>query len=97
MARAARRGQGATAAARRAALRSHGSLLQRASVTPKTVAQYDGLWQDILRMWLRLRPAGSLQAEPNDDEMDLVVASWMDQEYSFGELAQRGTKGLAAV
>ncbi|CAK0839605.1 unnamed protein product, partial [Prorocentrum cordatum] len=79
------------------ALRGPGSLLQRASVTPKTVAQYDGLWQDILRMWLRLRPAGSLQAEPGDDETDFVVASWMDQEYSFGELAQRGTKGLAAV
>ncbi|CAK0806316.1 unnamed protein product, partial [Prorocentrum cordatum] len=79
------------------ALRGPGSLLQRASVTPKTVAQYDGLWQDILRMWLRLRPAGSLQAEPGDDETDFAVASWMDQEYSFGELAQRGTKGLAAV
>ncbi|CAK0867888.1 unnamed protein product [Prorocentrum cordatum] len=74
-----------------------GSLLQRASVTPKTVAQYDALWQDILRMWLRLRPVGSLQAEPGDDETDFVVASWMDQEYTFGELAQRGTKGLAAV
>ncbi|CAK0855455.1 unnamed protein product, partial [Prorocentrum cordatum] len=74
-----------------------GSLLQRASVTPKTVAQYDGLWQDILRMWLRLRPVGSLQAEPGDDETDFVVASWMGQECSFGELAQRGAKGLAAV
>ncbi|CAK0877769.1 unnamed protein product [Prorocentrum cordatum] len=97
MARAVRRVQAAAAGARRAALGGPGSLLQRASVARMTVVQYNGLWQDILRAWLRRRAVCSLQSTPGVGETDFVVASWMDQEVSFGELARSGTKELAVV
>ena len=35
--------------------------------------------------------------EPSDEDIDLLVAGWMDQEYLCGELAQRGAKALAEV
>ncbi|CAK0864325.1 unnamed protein product, partial [Prorocentrum cordatum] len=105
---AAARRQGRAAPARRAAraarrraraapLITGWTFLQSASATPKTVAQCDTLWQDILRAWAATACVTGAARVPSDDDMDGLLASWMDREHLAGELSQRGTKAMAAV
>ncbi|CAK0868150.1 unnamed protein product, partial [Prorocentrum cordatum] len=83
--------------ARAAPLVTGGAILQGASATPQTVAQCDALWQDILRAWAATACKAGAARVPSDEDMDGLLASWMDRERLACELSQRGAKAMAAV